>query len=94
MSNDTFPSFKFPLLLCGVVPDFLSRASEACVGQDQVQGLGQLGRRLRVLLFLSQRNQEPNPKILEMQEQVTAWFQNGQSHNQASKVSPFYTKTA
>ena len=58
------------------------------MGQDQGQGLGQLGRRLQVLMFLSQRNQEPNPKILEMQEHITAWLQNGKSHNQASKVSP------
>ncbi|XP_067084584.1 protein shortage in chiasmata 1 ortholog [Osmerus mordax] len=68
--------------------DFLSRASDVCVGQDQDQdqGLVLLGRRLQVLLFLSQRNQEPNPKILEMQEHINAWLQNGKSHNQASKV--------
>ncbi|CDQ98571.1 unnamed protein product [Oncorhynchus mykiss] len=62
--------------------EYLSKATEACVGQS----LDKLVRKLEIVLYLSQKKQEPNPKILELQEQLTTWVQSKSKGVQNSNV--------
>ncbi|XP_045558961.1 protein shortage in chiasmata 1 ortholog isoform X1 [Salmo salar] len=62
--------------------EYLSKATEACAGQS----LDKLVRKLEIVLYLSQKKQEPNPKILELQEQLTTWVQSKSNGVQNSKV--------
>nr|XP_023835064.1 uncharacterized protein C9orf84 homolog [Salvelinus alpinus] len=62
--------------------EYLSKATEACAGQS----LDKLVRKLEIVLYLSQKNQEPNPKILELQEQLTTWVQSKSNGVQNSNV--------
>ena len=49
------------------------------------QRLEQLVKRLQLVLYLSHRNQEPNPKLLELQNQLGSWLQSRRSSS--DKVS-------
>lgn len=51
------------------------------------QSLDKLVRKLEIVLYLSQKKQEPNPKILELQEQLTTWVQSKSKGVQNSNVS-------
>ncbi|XP_019907735.2 protein shortage in chiasmata 1 ortholog isoform X2 [Esox lucius] len=62
--------------------EYLSKASEACVGQS----LNTLVRKLQVVLYLRQRNQEPNTKMLELQEVLSTWVQRKSSGAQNFQV--------
>ncbi|XP_064792576.1 protein shortage in chiasmata 1 ortholog [Oncorhynchus masou masou] len=62
--------------------EYLSKATEACVGQS----LDKLVRKLEIVLYLSQKKQEPNPKILELQEQLSTWVQSKSKGVQNSNV--------
>ena len=61
--------------------EYLTQAAIACSGQR----LEQLVKRLQVVVYLSHRNQEPNPKLLELQEQLLSWLQS--RHSSSDKVS-------
>nr|XP_046206206.1 protein shortage in chiasmata 1 ortholog [Oncorhynchus gorbuscha] len=62
--------------------EYLSKATEACAGQS----LDKLVRKLEIVLYLSQKKQEANPKILELQEQLTTWVQSKSKGVQNSNV--------
>ncbi|KAJ8006029.1 hypothetical protein DPEC_G00124010 [Dallia pectoralis] len=62
--------------------EYLSKATEACIGPS----LNTLVRRLQVVLYLSQRNQEPNHKMLELQEVLSTWVQGKSSGDQHFNV--------
>ncbi|XP_056134719.1 protein shortage in chiasmata 1 ortholog [Lampris incognitus] len=51
--------------------EYLARAADTCVGQS----LELLVRRLQILLYISQKSQEPDPKLLELQDQLVTWQQ-------------------
>ncbi|XP_029915556.1 protein shortage in chiasmata 1 ortholog [Myripristis murdjan] len=56
--------------------------AKSCAGQS----LQQLVRRLQILLYLSQRNQEPNVKLLELQDQLATWLHSRRQQNMMDKV--------
>ncbi|KAK6306615.1 hypothetical protein J4Q44_G00235400 [Coregonus suidteri] len=62
--------------------EYLSKATEACAGQN----LDRLVRKLEIVLYLSQKKQEHNPKILALQEQLTTWVQSKSNGVQNSNV--------
>ncbi|CAB1321682.1 unnamed protein product, partial [Coregonus sp. 'balchen'] len=62
--------------------EYLSKATEACTGQN----LDRLVRKLEIVLYLSQKKQEHNPKILALQEQLTTWVQSKSNGVQNSNV--------
>ncbi|XP_030218995.1 protein shortage in chiasmata 1 ortholog-like [Gadus morhua] len=75
-------TFKDMMLQCDLITavEYLTQAAIACSGQR----LEQLVKRLQVVVYLSHRNQEPNPKLLELQEQLLSWLQS--RHSSSDKV--------
>ncbi|XP_076007238.1 protein shortage in chiasmata 1 ortholog [Genypterus blacodes] len=61
---------------------YLIQAAEACVGQS----LEQLVKRLQIILYLSQRNNESNLKLLQLQEQLAGWIQSRRGQNTTGKI--------
>ncbi|XP_024131425.1 protein shortage in chiasmata 1 ortholog [Oryzias melastigma] len=74
-------TFKELLLKCdlssGLV--YLSRAAESCADPS----LKLLLRKLNIILFLAQKNQESNNKLLELQQLLAAWLR---SRTSAEKI--------
>ncbi|XP_071339672.1 protein shortage in chiasmata 1 ortholog isoform X2 [Trachinotus anak] len=76
-------TFKELLLKCDLSTalEYLSKAAEACTEQN----LEQLVKRLQIILFLSQKNQESNLKLQELQQLLTAWLHSRKGHNNMEK---------
>ncbi|KAK0143450.1 hypothetical protein N1851_018425 [Merluccius polli] len=77
-------TFKDMMLKCDLITavEYLAQAAVACSGQR----LEQLVKRLQLVVYLSHRNQEPNPKILELQDQLVSWLQSRTGHSSSDKV--------
>ncbi|XP_034025485.1 protein shortage in chiasmata 1 ortholog-like [Thalassophryne amazonica] len=72
------------LLRCSLITavEFLTKAAETCTKQT----LQQLMKRLQIILYLSHRNQEPNFKLLELQQQLASWLHNIKAPNNRKKI--------
>lgn len=73
------------LSLC--TEEYLTKAAEARAEQS----LEQLLKRLRIILYLSQQNQESNLKLLELQKLLAEWLHRRTGQNAVEKVS--FTRT-
>ncbi|XP_016314724.1 uncharacterized protein LOC107667552 [Sinocyclocheilus anshuiensis] len=60
------------LLTCDLntATDYLAKAKDSCA----LSCVDELLRKFEVLQYLSQTRQEPNPKLLELQEQINTWM--------------------
>ncbi|KAK2901796.1 hypothetical protein Q8A73_011542 [Channa argus] len=76
-------TFKELLLKCDLPSalDYLMQASESCAEQS----LEQLMKRLQIILFLSQKNQESNFKLQELQQLLAAWLHR-KGHSNIEKI--------
>ncbi|XP_038560284.1 protein shortage in chiasmata 1 ortholog isoform X2 [Micropterus salmoides] len=77
-------TFKELLLKCDLSTalEYLTKAAEACAEQS----LKQLVKRLQIILFLSQKNQESNLKVLELQQLLPARLHSRKGQNVAEKI--------
>ncbi|KAM8885199.1 uncharacterized protein shoc1 isoform 2-T2 [Spinachia spinachia] len=77
-------TFKEMLLKCDLATalEYLTKAAEA----HREQSLEQLLKRLRVILYLSHKNQESNLKLLEMQKLLASWLHHATGQNAAGKM--------
>ncbi|XP_051750781.1 protein shortage in chiasmata 1 ortholog isoform X3 [Ctenopharyngodon idella] len=57
--------------------EYLAQAKDSCT----LSCLNELLRKFEVLQYLSQKRQEPNPKLLELQEQINTWMNSHANHN-------------
>ncbi|XP_077097802.1 protein shortage in chiasmata 1 ortholog isoform X2 [Siphateles boraxobius] len=57
--------------------EYLAQAKESCT----LSCLDELLRKFEVLQYLSQKRQESNPKLLELQEQINTWMNSHANHN-------------
>ncbi|XP_059405514.1 protein shortage in chiasmata 1 ortholog isoform X4 [Carassius carassius] len=67
------------LLTCDLstATDYLANVKESCARSC----LDELLRKFEVLQYLSQKRQEPNPKLKELQEQINTWMNSNSNHN-------------
>uniref|UniRef100_A0AAQ5WVV6 Protein shortage in chiasmata 1 ortholog n=1 Tax=Amphiprion ocellaris TaxID=80972 RepID=A0AAQ5WVV6_AMPOC len=65
-------TFKELLLKCNLSTalEYLTKAAEACAEES----LQQLLKKLQIILYISHKNQEPNLKLLELQQLITEWI--------------------
>lgn len=63
--------------------EYLTKAPKACAEQS----LQQLLKRLHIILYLSQKNQESNLKLQELQHLVAEWLNSSKGQNTKDKVS-------
>uniref|UniRef100_A0A8P4GRS3 Protein shortage in chiasmata 1 ortholog n=1 Tax=Dicentrarchus labrax TaxID=13489 RepID=A0A8P4GRS3_DICLA len=77
-------TFKELLLKCGLgtALEYLTKASEACAEQS----LRQLVKRLQIILYLRDKNQESNLKLLELQQLLAAWLRSRKGQNTMEKI--------
>ncbi|XP_074525765.1 protein shortage in chiasmata 1 ortholog [Halichoeres trimaculatus] len=77
-------TFKELLLKCDLSTAlaYLMQAAEVCTEPS----LQQLVRRLQILFYLSHKNQEPNFKLLELQQLVAEWMQSRTGQKIMEKV--------
>ncbi|XP_041089868.1 protein shortage in chiasmata 1 ortholog isoform X2 [Polyodon spathula] len=75
------------LLMCDLntAVDYLARAKEMYVS-TLGSCLDDIWKRLRVVQYISQKNEEANPKIAELQRKMLAWIQRNHSWEQSHKV--------
>ncbi|XP_058879094.1 protein shortage in chiasmata 1 ortholog-like [Acipenser ruthenus] len=75
------------LLMCDLntAVDYLARAKEMYVS-TLGSCLDDIWKRLRVMQYISQKNEEANPKIAELQRKMLAWIQRNHSQEQSHKV--------
>ncbi|KAK1174547.1 protein shortage in chiasmata 1 ortholog-like [Acipenser oxyrinchus oxyrinchus] len=75
------------LLMCDLntAVDYLARAKEMYVS-TLGSCLDDIWKRLRVVQYISQKNEEANPKIAELQRKMLAWIQRNHSQEQSHKV--------
>ncbi|XP_069043456.1 protein shortage in chiasmata 1 ortholog isoform X2 [Lepisosteus oculatus] len=75
------------LLMCDLntAVDYLVHAKETYVSTLGTC-LDEIWSRLRVVQYISQKKEEANPKIAELQQQTLAWIQRNSSPNQSPKV--------
>ncbi|XP_067263701.1 protein shortage in chiasmata 1 ortholog [Chanodichthys erythropterus] len=57
--------------------EYLAQAKDSCT----LSCLNELLRKFEVLQYLSQKRQESNPKLLELQEQINTWLNSHTNHN-------------
>ncbi|XP_050965415.1 protein shortage in chiasmata 1 ortholog [Labeo rohita] len=57
--------------------DYLAKAKGSCAQSC----LDELLRKFKVLQYLSQKRQRPNPKLLELQDQINTWMNSDTNHN-------------
>ncbi|XP_051537287.1 protein shortage in chiasmata 1 ortholog-like [Myxocyprinus asiaticus] len=57
--------------------DYLAQAKDSC----GLSCLNELLRKFEVLQYLCQKRQEPDPKLLELQEQINTWMNSHTNHN-------------
>lgn len=62
--------------------EYLSQAAEVCT-EHSVQ---QLVKRLQIILFLSHKNPETDLKLLELQQQLSAWLHSREGRDTADRV--------
>ncbi|KAM7019117.1 protein shortage in chiasmata 1 ortholog [Tautogolabrus adspersus] len=62
--------------------DYLTQAAEACAEQR----LQQLVKRLQIILYLSHKNQEPDLKLLELQQLLAEWLQRRKGQKTTDKL--------
>ncbi|XP_065818117.1 protein shortage in chiasmata 1 ortholog [Labrus bergylta] len=76
--------FKELLLKCDLSTalDYLTQAAEACAEQR----LQQLVKRLQIILYLSHKNQEPDLKLLELQQLLAEWQQGRKGQKSTDKL--------
>uniref|UniRef100_A0A9J8B2D7 Protein shortage in chiasmata 1 ortholog n=1 Tax=Cyprinus carpio carpio TaxID=630221 RepID=A0A9J8B2D7_CYPCA len=67
------------LLTCDLstATDYLANVKHSCA----LSCLDELLRKFEVLQYLSQKRQEPNPKLMELQEQINTWMNSHSNHN-------------
>lgn len=58
------------------------KAAQSC----EEQSLVQLVKRLKIILFLSHKNQEFNLKLQELQQLLSAWLHSRKGQNSTEKV--------
>ncbi|CAK6959730.1 protein shortage in chiasmata 1 ortholog [Scomber scombrus] len=77
-------TLKDLLLKCdlGTAVEYLTKAAEACAEQS----LEQLVKRLQIILYLSHRDQESSPKLLELHQLLAAWLQGRKGQNNTDKI--------
>ncbi|XP_068460526.1 protein shortage in chiasmata 1 ortholog isoform X2 [Clinocottus analis] len=77
-------TFKELLLKCdlGTALEYLTTAAEGCAEQI----LEQLLKRLKVVLYLSHKNQESNLKLLELQKMLASWLHGRTGQNSSEKI--------
>ncbi|XP_028269790.1 protein shortage in chiasmata 1 ortholog [Parambassis ranga] len=75
-------TFKELLLKCdlSIALEYLTKAAEAD------QSLGQLLKRLQIILYLSEKNQESNFKLLELQQLLTEWLHNRKGQETVERI--------
>ncbi|MBN3326342.1 SHOC1 protein, partial [Atractosteus spatula] len=80
------------LLMCDLntAVDYLVHAKETYV-RTLGTCLDEIWSRLRVVQYISQKKEEANPKIAELQQQTLAWIQRNSSPNQSPKVGFHYS---
>ncbi|KAM9360190.1 protein shortage in chiasmata 1 ortholog [Symphorus nematophorus] len=76
--------FKELLLKCELSTAlvYLTKAAEECAEQS----LEPLLKRLQIIFYLSHKNQESNLKLLELQQQLTAWLHNRKGQNITERI--------
>ncbi|XP_051952526.1 protein shortage in chiasmata 1 ortholog-like [Xyrauchen texanus] len=57
--------------------DYLAQAKDSC----GLSFLNELLRKFEVLQYLCQKRQEPDPKLLELQQQINTWMNSHTNHN-------------
>ncbi|XP_030593133.1 protein shortage in chiasmata 1 ortholog isoform X4 [Archocentrus centrarchus] len=77
-------TFKEMLLKCDLSTglEYLTKAAEACAEQS----LQQLLKRLHIILYLSQKNQEPSLKLQKLQQLVAEWLNSRKGQNTSDKI--------
>ncbi|XP_056233081.1 protein shortage in chiasmata 1 ortholog isoform X2 [Seriola aureovittata] len=77
-------TFKELLLKCDLSTalEYLTKAAEVCAEQS----LEQLVKRLKIILFLSHKNQESNLKLHELQQLLAAWLHSKKGQKNMEKV--------
>ncbi|XP_044051343.1 protein shortage in chiasmata 1 ortholog [Siniperca chuatsi] len=77
-------TFKELLLKCDLSTalEYLTKAAEACAEQS----LEQLVKRLQIILYLSQKNQESDLKLLELQQLLAARLHSRKGQNDVEKI--------
>uniref|UniRef100_A0A668UJC5 Shortage in chiasmata 1 n=2 Tax=Oreochromis aureus TaxID=47969 RepID=A0A668UJC5_OREAU len=77
-------TFKELLLKCDLSTglEYLTKAPKACAEQS----LQQLLKRLHIILYLSQKNQESNLKLQELQHLVAEWLNSSKGQNTKDKI--------
>ncbi|KAK7934337.1 hypothetical protein WMY93_005233 [Mugilogobius chulae] len=78
-------SFKELLVKCSLSTgvEFLQEKNE--------NRLKQLLKRLQIILYLSQKKQKTNPKLLELQKLLTTWFNKRTANTTAEKILVLFT---
>lgn len=74
---------NLPLGSVFALPDYLAKAKSA----HETDVLEQLHKKYLILQFHSQRNQEPDPKLLELQDVMRSWLKCVSAQQPLSKVS-------
>ncbi|XP_026200054.1 protein shortage in chiasmata 1 ortholog isoform X3 [Anabas testudineus] len=77
-------TFKELLLKCDLSTalEYLMKAAQSC----EEQSLVQLVKRLKIILFLSHKNQEFNLKLQELQQLLSAWLHSRKGQNSTEKI--------
>ncbi|KAM4745902.1 protein shortage in chiasmata 1 ortholog [Anableps anableps] len=77
-------TFKELLLKCdlSIAVEYLTKAAEASVDDR----LMQLQKRLQIILFLSHKKEEPNFKLLELQQLLAEWLERRKGSNTTGKI--------
>ncbi|XP_070820016.1 protein shortage in chiasmata 1 ortholog [Chaetodon trifascialis] len=77
-------TFKELLLKCNLstAVEYLTQAAEACAEPN----LEQLVKRLKIILYLSNKNREPNLKLLQLQRVLAAWLHGRKGQDTTEKT--------
>ncbi|XP_006803946.2 protein shortage in chiasmata 1 ortholog [Neolamprologus brichardi] len=77
-------TFKELLLKCDLSTglEYLTKAAKGCAEQS----LQQLLKRLHIILYLSQKNQESSLKLQELQHRVAEWLNSSKGQNTTDKI--------
>ncbi|XP_073716650.1 protein shortage in chiasmata 1 ortholog isoform X2 [Misgurnus anguillicaudatus] len=69
--------------------DYLARVKTSCA----LNCLDELMKKFEVLLYLSRKRPEPDPKLLELQDQISTWMNSHLDHNTKALVLTVNTVT-
>ncbi|XP_014852459.1 PREDICTED: uncharacterized protein C9orf84-like isoform X1 [Poecilia mexicana] len=77
-------TFKELLLKCdlSIAVEYLTKAAQTC----EDHRLMQLRKRLQIILYLSRRKEEPDFKLLELQQLLAEWLQTRKGSNSTEKI--------